>query len=271
MKKVVGTILIALGLVSCQGYHHVSTVPVVPEFSGAGQVDGQVSMNNGAFQYQGSISITKNIGVYHNGFRRGPSSIDGAGLLGFARFGKEKQFAVFGKAGYEKGYLYGHTNQASNQNRYSNYASTFERYNGMIGFQFQNAFQPSMHFGFYLGFQRVQFYRLSEHEYSNEKPTDKLMWGITNTQTEHIQIINPALSFTYYFPDGPLYFRMVIFFDELNKSFVDGQVATQHFNHLNQTYYTTYSPSRLKIHAPQMYITAALGVHLDVPSWFKKK
>ncbi len=40
-----------MGLASCKGFHHISTVPVVPEFDGPGQIDGAVSLNKGFLQY----------------------------------------------------------------------------------------------------------------------------------------------------------------------------------------------------------------------------
>lgn len=275
MEKIVGIILIIMCLVSCSGYHYVSTMPVVPEFEKAGQIDGAVSLNKGFLQYQGSISVTKNIGIYHNGLRAGPSSINGVGILGFGRFGKQKQFALFGRMGYEKGFLYASVDEnpinfTPSYTSKFNYASTFERHSGMIGFQAHHPEQPQIHFGLYLGIQEIQFFRLyTDHTYRESGNSG--FWAMSNKQTERVQIVSPSLSFTYSFLKGAMYYRQIISLDMPDRTYIDGEYANRKYNHLTQTYYTTYTPGRLNIESPVAYIAGAIGIHLDALSWFKKK
>jgi len=274
MQKFIWIGFISMCLVSCQGYHHVSTVPVVPEFDGAGQVDGAMSLNKGFLQYQGSVSITKNIGVYHNGLRAGPSSINGAGILGFARFGQQKQFAVFGRVGYEKGYLYSSYNENPHNFTPSytskfNYASTFEKFSGTLGFQWQNPDNPRLRCGIFIQIQEIQYYRLyTDHTYRESGNSG--FWVMTNTQTERVKVFSPSFSLTYNFPGGFMYYRQVVTLDMPNKTFIDGQYVAAKVNPFTQVPYTEYSPGKFEIKSPSVYLAGAIGLHLNVLSWFKK-
>ncbi len=219
--------------------------------------------------------MTKNLGIYHNGLRSGPSSINGIGILGFARFGIQKQFAIFGRMGYEKGYLY--SSHDENPINYTpsytskfNYASTFERYNGMIGFQAHHPEQPRLHFGVFLGIQEIQYYRLYTDRTYRESGNSGF-WVMTNTQMERVKVISPSFSLTYNFPGGFMYYRQIVTLDMPNKTFIDGQYVTAKVNPFTQVPYTEYSPGKFEIKSPTAYIAAAIGVHLDALSFFKKK
>jgi len=263
-------VLLTALLVSCQGYHHITTTPAVPEFQKAGQIDGGIATSFNRFNFQLSGSITKHFGLYYNGYRANKSAINEYGLLAFGKFDKQKRIGYFASIGYNKGHIHstydenGVLQNAGYTDIYT-YQSNFESYKGHLGLQIVLSKKPHFELGLYGGFQSLQFFQIST-DYEIERPSSKNFVSSYSTGTLGAQAIHSTFCFTYYLPGDLAYFRYTTSFSKLNRTEVDGTKRWDYFN----PNYSNYEKSTLPIKTHPLSFSLTIGVHFDALSLFKK-
>lgn len=251
---------------SCKAYHRMSTLPVVPDFKQAGELDGSIAINKGFLHFQGSASVTNFMGVYYNGLRESQTFVDGTGLILFHALGKEKNLRLFSSIGYERGQfeVYLDENPINFSPSYTSkytFKSAFELYKFSLGLTFGLGERKKLRIGMFMNMQDVQLFRLYTYHYKRESGS-KSEWSHTNATPEKIKIWSPVISLTYTFGRELFYFRMMYSRDNINRSQFSGKEPYVNYNPNNPR--IMYRDVQMEMRSPVYYFSLSFGMHVDI-------
>lgn len=244
----------------------MSTLPVVPDFKQAGELDGSIAINKGFLHFQGSASVTNFMGVYYNGLRESQTFVDGAGLILYYGLGQEKNLRLFSSIGYERGQFEVYLDEnpinftPSYTSRYT-FKSAFEGYKSSLGISYGLGKKQSLRIGLYLNWQDIQLFRLYTYHIKRESgSTSKRSY--TNTGPEKIKIWSPVISLTYTFGRELFYFRMMYSRDNINRSQFSGKEPYVNYNPNNPP--IMYRDVQMEMRSPVYYFSLSFGMHVDI-------